>query len=144
MKVNMIKLAGGAMLPADEVAEEQLRKIKNAECYSVNITPNANYKLLQKIHVFFKYCAQFYYSDSEVTNEQIDLVRRKLTMAAGYYKQIFLADGVRFELIPVSISFAKMSEDEHGVFYNKIVNVALKNVFHTADDETFNQLMSFF
>ena len=144
MIVNMIKVAGGAFLPADEEAESQLQKIKNCSHYSVDIKLNHNYKLLQKIHVFFKFCAQHYYGDTDVAPEQIKLTRDKLTMSAGYVRQVFLPDGIRFELYPMSISYAKMTPEERGDFYNKIVNSALKNVFHTSDENTFNQLMSFF
>lgn len=144
MKVNMIKNAGGLFSPADEEAEDQLRKIKNCDHYSVDIKLNHNYKLLQKIHVFFKFCAQNYYGDVDVTKEQIELTRSKITMSAGYVKQVFLPDGIRFELYPMSISYAKMKPDERQACYKKIVTSALKNVFHSADENTFNKLMGFF
>lgn len=140
----MVKVAGGALLPADEEAESKLQSIKNCDHYSVDIKLNHNYKLLQKMHVFFKFCAQHYYGDVDATQEQIDLTRSKITMSAGYVKQVFLPDGKRFELYPMSISYAKMTPDERAACYGKLVTAALKNVFHTADDDTFNQLMSFF
>lgn len=140
----MIKLAGGIIAPADETAEELMQKLKNNEHYTADIKLNHNYKLLQKIHVFFKFCAQHYYGDLIVTAEQIQLTRDKITMSAGYVKQVFLPDGSRFELYPMSISYASMKPEERSVCYGKLVTAALKNVFHTADDETFNKLMSFF
>ena len=140
----MIKLAGGAMLPADEEAESKLQKLKNCDHYSVDIKLNHNYKLLQKIHVFFKFCAQHYYGDINVTAAQIKLTRDKITMSAGYVEQVFLPDGKRFTLYPKSISYAKMTPDERGECYGKLVTAALKNVFHSADENTFKQLMSYF
>jgi hypothetical protein len=144
MKINMIKVAGGALLPADEEAETQMQRVKNCDHYIVDIKLNHNYKLLQKIHVFFKHCAQHYYGDVDVTVEQIELTRGKVTMAAGYVKQIFLPDGKRFELSPMSISYEKMTPDERAVCYDKLVNSALKNVFHSADNNTLTKLMIFF
>jgi hypothetical protein len=144
MKVDMIKFAGGVLAPANEEAIQALLAVKNDEHYTVNITLNHNYKLLQKIHVFFKFCAQHYYGDKGVTSSQIKLTRDKVTMAAGYADQVFLPDGKRFTLYPKSISYAKMSPDDRQECYNKLVNAALKNVFHTADENTFNQLMGFF
>ena len=140
----MVKLAGGAMLPADEQAESKLQKLKNCDHYSVDIKLNHNYKLMQKIHVFFKFCAQHYYGDINVTADQILLTREKITMSAGYVKQVFLPDGQRFELKPLSISYAKMTPDERSDCYQRLVTAALKNVFHSADNNAFNQLMSFF
>ena len=144
MKVNMIKLPGGIFSPADEEAEAKLLRVKNCDTYTVNIALNHNYKLLQKIHVFFKFCTQHYFGDIDPTTDQIDLTRKKITMSAGYVKQVFLPDGKRFELVPMSISYEKMLPEERAVCYEKLVSSALKNVFHNADDNTFNQLMSFF
>ena len=140
----MVKVAGGAMLPADEEAEAQLQKIKNCSHYTVDIKLNHNYKLLQKIHVFFKFCAQHYYGDLDVTKEQIQLTRDKITMAAGYVNQVFLPDGKRFEVYPMSISYAKMKPEERVVCYVALTNSAMKHVFHAADEYTFNRLISFF
>ena len=144
VKVNMIKVAGGTLLPADELAEEQMQKIKNCSHYTVDIKLNHNYKLLQKIHVFFKFCAQHYFGDKDVTADQIKLTRDKITMAAGYVKQVFLPDGERFELYPMSISYAKMTPEERVVCYVALTNAAMRHVFHTADENTFNRLISFF
>lgn len=144
MKVNMIKHAGGTFTPADEGAEEKLKKLKNCDFYEVNVKLNHNYKLLQKIHVFFKFCCQNYYGDENVTEDQIILVKNKLLIFAGYYKQVFLRDGVRFELVPKSISYASMTPEERDKCYNQLVNAALKHVFNTYDENTFNKLMSFF
>lgn len=140
----MVKVSGGALLPADETAEQAMQKVKSCDHYEVDIKLNHNYKLLQKIHVFFKFCAQHYYGDINVTAAQIKLTRDKVTMSAGYVSQVFLPDGKRFEFYPVSISYAKMSPEDRAECYGKLVTAALKNVFHTADENTFNQLMGFF
>ena len=140
----MRKYPGGLMGPADEEAEQQLQKIKNCDCYSVDIKLNHNYKLLQKIHVFFKFCAQNYYGDENVSEDQVAFVKNKLLVFAGYYKQVFLRDGVRFELVPKSISYASMTPEERDKCYNQLVNAALKHVFNTYDENTFNKLMGFF
>ncbi len=143
MKVNMIKQPGGVLTPADEEAEQQMLKVKNHQLYTVDIKLNQNYMLHKKIFGFFKFCAQNYYGDRDVTQDQVEFTRKKVTMAAGYYKQIFYPDGKRFELIPKSISYEKLSPEERGEFYKKIVNAAMKNVFHKADEETFNRLMNY-
>lgn len=144
MKINMVKNLGGLFSPADEEAEEQLKKLKNAEAYKVDITVNQNYKLHKKMFAFFKYCTQFYYGDINVTNDQIELTRSKLIMSAGYVKQIFYPDGLRFELKPMSLKYEKMTPEARSDCYKKIVDSALKNVFHSANESEYNKLMSFF
>ena len=140
----MVKVAGGTLLPADELAEEQMQKIKNCDHYTVNITLNHNYKLLQKIHVFFKFCAQHYYGDENVTREQIELTREEITISAGYFEQRFYPDGLTFKVVPQSISYAKMTPEERVVCYVALTNAAMQNVFHTTNENTFNRLISFF
>ena len=140
----MVKNPGGLFSPADEEAEDQLKKLKNSQVYKVDITLNQNYKLHKKMFAFFKYCTQFYYGDMNVTNDQIDFTRAKLTMSAGYFKQVFYPDGKRFELKPKSISYEKMAPEDRSVFYNNLINSALKNVFHSADESEYNKLISFF
>lgn len=144
MKVSMYKNPGGLFSPSDEIDEEQLRALKNFRHYKVSITLDQNYELHKKIFAFFKYCTQFYYGDRNVTKEQIDLTRGKLTIGAGYVTQTFLPDGIAFELTPKSISYAKMPPEERTVFYSNLIDSALKNVFHTADEDEYEKLMSFF
>lgn len=144
MKVSMYKNPGGLFSPSDELIEEQLRTLKNYKHYKVSITLDQDYELHKKIFAFFTYCTQFYFSDMHVTTDQVELTRGKLTMAAGYVTQTFLPDGKRFELTPKSISYAKMPPEERAVFYSNLINSALKNVFHSADEDEYNKLMSFF
>lgn len=144
MKINLIKTANGKFWPSDEEAQEKMSKFKDGEVYEANIVINQNYKLHKKMFAFFKYCAQHYYGDMEVNNDQVEFTRSKLLMSSGYVKQIFYPDGIRFELIPMSMSYEKMQPEERSECYKKIVNAALKRVFHNADDNTYNQLMEFF
>ena len=140
----MKKNPGGLLSPADEIAEEQLKALKNNEYYIADIKLYQNYRLHKKVFAFFTYCTQFYYGDENVTKLQVELTRKKLTMSAGYVKQVFFPDGIRFELVPESISYEKMNPEEKGVFYKNLVDAALRNVFHTADESEYNKLMGFF
>ena len=144
MKVNMVKTSGGFLVPADEEAKEFCDKIKNDKVYSCDIKVNQNYKLHKKMFAFFKFCAQHYYGDTEVTADQVEFTRKKLIMSAGYVKQIFYPDGVRFELEPMSLKYEKMTPEERQECYKKIVTSATKRVFHSADDGIYERLMSFF
>ncbi len=111
MKVNMIKQPGGLFSPSDEETVDQLKLLENSVHYEVTIKLNQNYELHKKIFAFFKYCTQYYYGQKDVTKEQVELTRGKLTMTAGYVTQVFLPDGKRFELTPKSICYEKMPPD---------------------------------
>ena len=144
MKINLVKTATGAFWAADEEAIELIKNFKIGEVYSADIKLNQNYKLLQKVWVFFKYCAQHYYGDRDVSKEQIELTKGKLLKSSGYCKQVFLPDGKSFEVVPTSISYAKMSEEERRECYGKLVTSACKNIFNNADVNVWNDLMSRF
>lgn len=144
MKVNMVKNVGGLFSPADEEAENQLRKVKNCDTYTVDIKLNQNYRLHKKMFAFFTYCARYYYGNDKVTNDEVEFTRGKLVMAAGYYKQVFYPDGIRFELKPLSLKYEEMPPEERSECYKKIIDAALKNVFHSADESIYNKLMSYF
>jgi len=141
---TLIKMAGGIFAPADDVEAEELKRLKTGKAFRCKITEIQNYELLQKIWVFFKFCAQYYYGDENVTKHQIQLTKDKLTMSAGYVRQEFLPDGLRFELYPKSISYGKMKPEEREIFYTAVTNAAMRNIFTGCDEATINRLHSFF
>ena len=144
MKIYVTKTATGALWAADEESVESIKSLKVGDTYSADIKLSQNYKLLQKVWVFFKYCAQVYYGYKDVSKEQVDLTKKKLLINSGYYKQVFLPDGKDFEIIPTSISYAKMSEEERRECYGKLVTSACANIFHNSDESIWNDLMSRF
>ena len=147
MEVNFVKQPGGAMIPADDLQVDKLTKLTNWEEYKVDIKLKQNGKLHRKIFVFFAFCTQYYYGDSEAHKDEYKLkyVRDKLTVIAGYYRQVFSRDGSSFELIPLSLKYEKMSPEERSDFYNRIINAAIKRVFdRTTDPNVLNQLYNFF
>lgn len=147
MKVNFVKCAGGTLVPADEAQVEKLTKLGNGEEYEVDIKLKQNGKLHRKIFVFFSFCTNHYYGDSEAYKDEYKLkyVRNKLTVIAGYYRQEWDRDGLTFELIPLSLEYDKMPPEERSDFYKRIINAAIKRVFdRTTDENTLNQLYNFF
>ena len=147
MKINVIKTANNKLWAADEEAEVKLSKLKAADVYIADIKVNQNYELHKKIFGFFAFCTNYYYSDMEASKDSfnIEFVRRKLTVIAGYYRQVFARDGVTFELLPLSLSYESMPPEERQVFYKKITDAALKRVFDkTTDQNVINQLLGWF
>ena len=147
MKINLIKTANNKLWPVDEEAELKLTKLKKGDVYIADIKVNNNYELHKKIFGFFGFCCNYYYGDIEASKcpYQLDRLRRKLTVAAGYYKQVFARDGVHFEIVPLSLKYESMPDNERQVFYKKVTQAALDNVFNNgADENTINQLLSWF
>lgn len=140
----MIKTANGKFWPVDEEAIEESKPLKVGEVYSCEIKLNHNYKLLQKIHVFYKYCAQHYFGDMEVKKLEIDYTKEGLLIAAGYFDRLVDPRTGYIKDVARSISYGKMKEEDRRECYKKLVTAACKNVFHTADEATWNKLISFF
>jgi hypothetical protein len=147
MKINLVKTANGKFWPADEEAELQSKKLKVGDVYKANITVDQNYELHKKIFGFFAFCTNYYYGDPEAKKceYQLGRTRRKLTIAAGYYKQVFDRTGANFEIVPLSLKYESMPDDERQVFYKRMTQAALDNIFNDgADDNVINQLLNWF
>jgi hypothetical protein len=147
MIINFIKTANGKFWPVDEEAELKIAKLKKGDVYSADVKVNHNYELHKKIFGFFKFCTNYYYGDMEASKcqYQFDRTRRKLTIAAGYHKQVFNRDGIHFEIVPLSLKYESMPDDERQVFYKRMTQAALDNIFNDgADDNVINQLLSWF
>jgi len=146
MKINMIKQVDGGMIPADEESYIKYAKVDLGQVYKCDITLNQNYKLHKKIFGFFAFCTQHYYGDHEAhkDNFQLEYVREKLTIIAGYRRQVFDRNG-GFELRARSLSYESMTPEERGDFYKKVTQAALDRVFdRTTDENIINQLVSWF
>jgi len=147
VKINLIKTGNGKFWPADEEADLKIAKLKKGDVYVADIKVNHNYELHKKIFGFFGFCTNYYYGDMEAKKceYQLGRTRRKLTIAAGYYKQVFDRTGANFEIVPLSLKYESMPDDERQVFYKKVTQAALDNIFNDgADDNVINQLLSWF
>jgi hypothetical protein len=147
VKINLIKTANGKFWPVDQEAELQITKLKKGDVYSADIKVNHNYELHKKIFGFFAFCVNYYYGDIDASKcpYQVDRLRKKLTIAAGYHKQVFLKGGVHFEIVALSLKYESMPDDERQLFYKRMTQAALDNVFNDCDDDNvINQLLTWF
>lgn len=147
MKIDLIKTANGKFWPADEEAETKTAKLKKGDVYIADVKVNHNYELHKKIFGFFSFCTRYYYGDMEASKceYQLGRVRKNLTIAAGYHKQVFARDGIHFEIVALSLKYESMPDDERQVFYKRITQAALDNIFNNgADENTINALLSWF
>ncbi len=143
----MIKRAGGLFCPVTDEDLEKTNKFKTNEQYEIDIKLSRNPAFLRKVMVFFRFCFDHWNGDkvhefcSEI--EQLERFRKDLTILAGFYTQSIRLDGtIRTEA--KSLAFASMDEEEFQECYSALINAAMKHIFHNADANTENRLLSFF
>ena len=148
MKINFIKAAGGSLIPNDDMDAEKMTKFLTGEVYEVDIKLSRNPAFLRKTFAFFNFCfehwdgiACFEYLDHTA---QFETFRKELTILAGFYVQSWHPFTGVLILTAKSLSFENMKEDEFQEHYNALIKAALANVFKTADENTYNKLISFF
>ncbi|UGC97778.1 NinB/ Orf homologous recombination mediator [Pantoea phage PdC23] len=149
MKIEMIKNAGGALLPATDEEAEKLKRFKNGAMYTIEMKLTRNPKFHAKMFAFFNFCfehwcaerAGYQFMDREA---QFNTFRNHLTVLAGFYTQTYKIDGsVRVEAR--SLAYANMSPEDFEACYSAVVNAAIKHVFAgKTDEKIINRLWSFF
>lgn len=145
MKIEMHKLPGGILAPACDMELEKLSTFKNHVQYTVEIKKTRNPLFHKKVFSFLHYCFEHWSSEREFLSEskQFDVFRAHLTVLAGFYDEFVSIHGeVRIEA--KSISYSSMSQNEFEELYNALIQAAMRNIFHTSDEETYNNLQSFF
>lgn len=145
MKVEVIKHAGGVLLPVNDMELEKLNKFKTGEQYQVEIKLTRNPQFHKKVFCFFGFCFEHWKGDNEFQSEskQFDIFRKHLTVLAGFYESYFNIKG-ESRIEAKSLAYSSMTQEEFEECYNALIRAALKHVFLKADKNTYNQLLSFF
>jgi hypothetical protein len=145
MKINVKKQPGGVLSPMSDIDAEALNGFKTGETYESVIKRSRNPAFHRKTFAFLNFCFQHWQGDREFASEskQFDVFRSHLTVLAGFYDQLYNINGdLRIEA--KSLSYGSMSAEDFAEFYSAVIQAAMKHVFKTADEQTFNKLMSFF
>lgn len=144
-EINMIKLAGGIFAPANDREMERLNRFKTGAIYPVMIKQSRNPAFHGKVFAFFSFCFEHWGCPGGCMDEagQFNVFRNHLTCLAGYYDTYYGIDGKK-RIEAKSLSFGSMSQEEFEQFYTAATNAAMKHLFKSADDATFNKLMGFF
>ena len=145
MKIDMIKQAGGILVPASDIESESMKRFKTGEQYQIEIKLSKNAQFHRKTFSFFNFCFEHWRSDKEFMDEkgQFDVFRKNLTVMAGFYKEFFnLMGEVRIEAD--SISFSNMDNETFEQHYNALINAAMKHIFVGCGREIEDQLRGYF
>ena len=144
MKVNMVKLRGGMMQPLDDLDADEMDSLQTGEVYEVSIKRARNPQFHRKVFAFFHFCFEHWDGgDIKSTKGQFDVFRSHLTVLSGYYDSFHTINGdTRIEA--KSIAYGSMTQQEFEHFYIALTNAAMKHIFKTTDDATYNRLIAFF
>lgn len=126
------KTAGGTLAPADQQAVDWIAKLKLGQVVRAEVTRVRNYKFLRKYFALLNFAfdawePQSKEYNSEPVQKNFDQFRRDVTILAGYYEASYNLKG-EVRLLPKSISFANMDEDEFGALYSDTINVILSRI----------------
>ena len=146
MKIEMIKQAGGLFTPFNDMEHEKTVRFKTGELYTVEVKHTRNYQFHKKVFSFFNFCFIHWSTDHITSNDivkQFQIFREHLTVLAGFYEEFYNIKGeIRIEAM--SISYGSMEQADFETLYKDLNNAAMKHIFHSTDENTYNQLLSFF
>lgn len=144
MKINLVRTAFGFLFATDGDAEKA-RKIKAGQTVTVDVKVLRNVKLLRKFFALINTSWEFLTPEQqEFFGNNKDTFRYTLTVAAGYYDQIYSVTRKEWIQVPKSIAFDKMDEAEFSKLYEAAVNVIFKIFLNHVDkDQFYNALKDF-
>ena len=106
---------GKHLVASDHEAEEAVKKISQGECVLVDLKRPRNLAHLRKYWSLINLVQE---NQEKYPNKEHLHIAVKL--AAGWYEPWVMLDGTT-ALVPKSIAFDKMSQDEFNVFYREAV-----------------------
>lgn len=130
MDLYLVK-KGGILFPADEDAQESLKKIKEGKMVKAKVTQPRNLQHHKKFFAALNLAFDAFEPITEFKGRQVqksfDRFRKDVIILAGHYDIVAnVKNEVRYEA--KSISFANMSQDEFDQLYTDVVNVLLREV----------------
>ena len=136
MIVHFIKNENG-LVPANEEASLWFGKIKAGQVISVEAKKTRNYHFLKKYFALLNLA----FDNWKAPEIQVEIggkfikpeknfnrFRKDLTILCGYYETVFRLDG-SYRIEPLSISFAKMEEEEFAELFQKTITVLIEYVY---------------
>ena len=149
MQLEMLKMAGGMLIPLNDEQAEALNKFKTGEQYQVEIKQVRNPAFHRKVFAFFKFCFDHWSADKTEwqyfdERKQFDTFRKNLTVLAGFREVSYTIDG-RMRVDAQSLAYGNMTQDEFEQCYNSSINAAMSSIFKGCNDEqTLERLYAFF
>jgi hypothetical protein len=137
MKGLFTKVTGGLFRAVNLETEQALERVKVGDVIEAEWKHKRNGQFMKKFHVLIRVGFDIWEpSFDEQTpamkrygepQKNIEQYRANVTVAAGYYEPVFTLNG-DFRLVPKSIAFANMSEEEFAQLYSNVINVILSHI----------------
>ena len=145
MKLDFIKLTGGALAPANDDTVESMKRFKNNEQMQVDVTMPRNIGFHRKAFALANKAFSHWSADStkdryKTNKTQFESFREQLTILAGYFDEVYAIDG-SVRLIAKSWSFGDMTQEQFEHFYSALWQAIANNVVQF--DEREHWMMEF-
>lgn len=127
MRIYVRKDALGVLRPADRQAREALKRYKQDDVLSVDLKRPRNGRFHRKLWALLEVTMLHLPESMESKFPTAERLLWELKCQTGRF-DVHTTLGGRETVIPHSISFAKMDEDEFGVFYSECVEVICKHI----------------
>lgn len=130
--IVLAKTASGALIPADQQAQDFLAKIKLGAGVTVSIKRHRNIGHHRKYFALMNLAFDAWEPEckkykGEHVLKNFDQFRNDVTVLAGHYEPATTLKG-DVRLTAKSISFGSMSQDDFDSLYNATINVILSRV----------------
>lgn len=152
--LQLIKMPGGMLRPANQVDAEKLEKITNGRLLLAEVTQPRNPSFHRKLFALLNFGFEYWTPEAESVNgvtpeKNFERFRKDVLILAGFRTMVVnVKNEVRYEA--ESISFAKMDETRFAEVYQSVFNVIWRIVLSRIDgltvevvENTINQMLSF-
>jgi hypothetical protein len=137
MKIYLIKDAG-VLKPADEQAEEALKKLKSGIAISCEIKRPRNYENHKRFFSLLQLVV-----DNQDKFKTVEELKEALKFELGWVETFRDMKGNYFQR-PKSISFASMPENEFREFFDGSIDVILKYILPGTDrEDLINEVLNY-
>jgi hypothetical protein len=158
MKVKLMKLLNGLLVPLDDSEAQKLHKFKVGSIINAEIAEMRNGKFFAKWWVMVGYAFTLFEGTLKpmeyrgmVVKPELERFRKDITIMAGYCRPVFNAKG-EMRLEAESLQWSKMDEDRFEKLYSSTIDVILEKVLVSDSlkkltrqeiDDAVNRIMQF-
>ncbi len=115
-----------------EAHKQAFERLTDGQTYKLKVTKDRTKGFHRKVLGLFRVCFDFWEPEDDnlppgvKAEKDFDHMREKLTIRAGFYRQVFNPDGT-FEVKAKSIAWDQMEEAEFMELFDSLINVILND-----------------
>lgn len=147
MELLVTKLPNGALVPMDEEQAVALQAYRTGDVIKVTASKMRNGQFFKKWFVLVKYAFDLASERMQPKTHKghevrpnFDAFRKDIIILAGHYEVTYNYRG-DMRLLPKSISWASMNEQEFEKLYSETINVILEKVLPHVPEEDFHRAL---